>query len=320
MKKITIIVNENEAAKVEEAIKDNLYFSTYFGTLKKYELYVVEENLDELMREIQGSIDLRKKENVIAVSSLDFVVSSHLQRKEKKLISKEKSPVEELITSSLKYTKFDPHYFLLTSIAGIIALTGLFMNNIAVIIGAMLLSPLLGPIYTFALNIAVGRARDGLKSIGNLLLYISMVILLSYFITLLLSNFIPLSITQEILLRLDKNPIYLLIAFLLGFASVLSFSKGISESIAGIAIAAALLPPAAVTGISLALSPEIYLRPLILTLENVLGLMAGALFAFPVLKIGPRKYYEKEKAGKFMIRVALVISLLFLLLFFFAIM
>ncbi len=313
MKKITVIADTDEAHKIAEALKDLIYYQhpVSKGTVK-YEIFVPTEKLDEVLKNIQASIDLRKKENLIAVSSPDFVISSSLQRAEKRAKTAEKSPVEKLISSTLKYTKLDPLYLLLTSIAGVIALVGLFLNNIAVIIGAMLLSPLLGPIYAFAINIAVGRPRDGLKSIGNLALYLSVVIILSYILTLTLSKFLPLSLTPEILLRLTNSPVYLLIAILLGFAAVLALSKGVPESIGGIAIAAALLPPAVVAGIMLNLNPSNFFAPFLLTIENVLGLMTGALMAFPLLKIGPRRYYEKEMARKFMLRVALVLATLLL--------
>lgn len=315
MKKITVIVDKDESSKIESVTEELIHYAhSIGGGHVKYEIYVLEDKVDELLKEIQNSIDLRKKENIIAVSSPDFVISSSLQRAEKKAKMAEKSPVEELISSTIKYTKLDPLYLLLTSIAGVIALIGLFLNNIAVIIGAMLLSPLLGPIYAFAINIAVGRPRDGFKSIGNLILYLSTVILISYILTLFLSQFIALPITPEILLRLINSPVYLFIALLLGFAAVLALSKGVPESIGGIAIAAALLPPAVVAGIMLYMDATQFLAPFLLTLENVVGLMTGALLAFPVLKIGPRRYYEKEKARKFMLRVTVVLASLLVLL------
>lgn len=53
-----------------------------------------------------------------------------------------------------------------------------------------------------------------------------------------------------------------------------------------------ILPPAVVTGISFFLYPLRAINSLTLTLENVLGLMAGSLSVTLLLDIGPRKYYE----------------------------
>ncbi|HEC94871.1 MAG TPA: TIGR00341 family protein [Thermoplasmatales archaeon] len=227
----------------------------------------------------------------------------------------EKTPVEKLIDSTRVYLKLDFSKIGLTSIAGIIALIGLFMNNVAIIIGAMLLSPLLGPIYAFAINTAVGDGRDAFKSISNLLIMLFVVVALSFLFTQTITPFFNLTVTNEILSRMDANIIYIIMALLLGFASILALSKGISESIAGVAIAAAILPPTVVTGISLSLFPTQTLTPLVLTVDNLLGLMAGSLIATLVLNIGPRRYYEKTVAKKFIMRISLVIMILLVVLF-----
>ncbi len=64
----------------------------------------------------------------------------------------------------------------------------------------------------------------------------------------------PLQLTPEILLRTEVSPVYELLAVLLGFASILSLSRGILESLAGVAVSASLLPPAVATGILLVIS------------------------------------------------------------------
>lgn len=195
-----------------------------------------------------------------------------------------------------------------------IALTGLFMDNVAIIIGAMLLSPLLGPIYAFAINTAVGKAKDVFRAIANLSVLLFMVIVFSFLTTALISHVTDISLTSEILSRMESSFIYIFMALLLGFASVCALTKEISESIAGVAIAAALLPPAVVTGIMLVLYPARSVNAFMLTLENVLGLMAGSLASTLLLNIGPRRYYEKKAARQFIARASLVLIVLLLLL------
>ncbi|MBU7024044.1 MAG: TIGR00341 family protein, partial [Theionarchaea archaeon] len=262
-----------------------------------------------------NTLDLRYKENIIEVSSPDFVISSVLQRSEQKAeTEEERTPVEKLVDSTRPHLKLDLSRVALTSIAGMIALTGLFMDNIPIIIGAMLLSPLLGPVYAFAVNAALGRAKDVLKTIGNLTALLIMVIVVSCVATFLISQVTDLSLTAEIRARMDSNFVYILMAILLGFATMCALSKDISESIAGVAIAAALLPPAVVAGISLVLYPGESMKPLVLTLENVLGLMAGSLAATPILHIRPRRTHRKAAARRLIFRTASVLAVLLLLL------
>lgn len=122
----------------------------------------------------------------------------------------------------------------------------------------------------------------------------------------MLSNFISIPKTAEILSRMGVNPIYIMIAILFGFASILALSKGVSESIAGLAIVT-ILPPAVVSGISSVAFPSQVMNPLILTLDKLIGLTASGLIATLVLDIGPRKYYEKSVARRFIKRTSIVI-------------
>jgi uncharacterized hydrophobic protein (TIGR00341 family) len=319
MKKVIITARKENFEKIEPILKDIFHFLNEEDDLVRITIYLHDEGLDDLINKLHDTVDKRYKESMIEVFTPDFIISPALKRAEKKIEKpKEKTPVEKLIYSTKSHLRLDIGKIALTSVAGIIALTGLFMNNVAIIIGAMLLSPLLGPIYAFSINTAVGRASDAFKSIGNLGILLLMVIVLSYLATLFISPFIELSLTQEILVRMSSSFIYILMALLLGFASILALSKGISESIAGVAIAAALLPPAVVTGISFFLYPLSAINPLTLTLENVLGLMAGSLSATLLLDIGPRKYYERVVAKKFIARTFLVLIILLALLFVFS--
>jgi len=319
MKKVIVTARKGDFEKIETILKNTLHFHKVEDDLVRVTIFIPDEELDDLINKLLDIVDFRYKESMIEVFTPDFIISSVLKRAEKKIDKpKEKTPVEKLIDSTKPYLKLDVSKATLTSIAGIIALTGLFMNNVAIIIGAMLLSPLLGPIYAFAINTAVGKARDALRSIVNLSILLLIVVLFSYLTTLLISQFVELSLTSEILVRMSSSFIYIIMALFLGFASILALSEGISESIAGVAIAAALLPPAVVTGISFVLYPLMAINSMILTLENVLGLMAGSLSATLLLDIGPRKYYEKVVARKFIVRTYLVLIALLVLLFAFS--
>jgi uncharacterized hydrophobic protein (TIGR00341 family) len=316
MKKVIVTARKEDLKKIEPVLENILYVMEKEGPLIKINIYIPDEGLDDLINKFQEVLDFRLKETMIEVFTPEFVISSVLKRAEKKAEKeREKTPVEKLIDSIRPQKSLDIGKIALTSIAGIIALTGLFLNNVAIIIGAMLLSPLLGPIYAFAINTALGRGKDAFKSIGNLSIMILIVIVISYLATLFIDPFIELQKTSEISSRIDTGLIYVIMAILLGFASIFALSKGISEVIAGVAIAAALLPPAVVVGIAFALYPQDAIDAIILTLENVLGLMAGSLSAVIILGIGPRKYYEKTVARKFIVRTTLFIIILLVLLF-----
>lgn len=310
MKKVLINARKEDYEKIAPLIEDIHHVVLREGDTYEVKLFLPDNDLDSFIEKVRPSLDLRYRENLIEVSSPDFVISPYLKRAEEKTEQPEKTPIEELLDTTRPYQKLDAGKLMLTSIAGIIALTGLFLNNVAIIIGAMLLSPILGPIYGFAINISIGKVRDGLQSLLVLAALLSCVFALSAATTYLLHFITPLTITSEILSRTVVSPIYIVMAILLGFASVLALARGMSDLIAGVAIAAALLPPTAVMGISLVLLRDSLLPSTVLVLENVIGMVAGALIATLSLRIGPRAYYEQIAAKKYIAWTAALIIVL----------
>jgi uncharacterized membrane protein len=140
--------------------------------------------------------------------------------------------------------------------------------------------------------------------------------LIAFVASYLLSFAMDLPITAEILSRTVASPVYVIMAILLGFAVMIALSTGISEGVAGVAVAAALLPPAVVTGIALAVYPQGAFGAAILTLENVAGLMAGCMIGGIALQVGPRSYREKVTAKTLAVRIGWVLVILIIMLLF----
>jgi uncharacterized hydrophobic protein (TIGR00271 family) len=139
-------------------------------------------------------------------------------------------------------------WMLMSSI--VIASIGLNMNSPAVIIGAMLISPLMSPILSLGLGIATNDRKTLQRSLRHLSVAVLIAILTStvYF---LLSPFNEL--TAEIEARLEPTALDIIIAFFGGIAGIISYvRKDISTAVPGVAIATALMPPLCVTGFSLA--------------------------------------------------------------------
>lgn len=311
MKKILIHVRDEDYDALVDTLEGLYYVTDHVGDVNEFILFAPDEDVNDLVEKIREALDLRYNENMIEVSRPEFVVSTYLQRAEKKAEEKEENaPVEKLLNSVKPYTNLDLEKVALTSIAGLVALFGLFLNNSVIIIGAMLLSPIIGPIYSFAVNMALGRSGDALRSVAVLLVLLGAVFLLSAIATFVIDPFIPLPITEEITGRIVTNPIYIIMAVLLGFAAVLAYTLETPEVIAGVAIAAALLPPVVVSGIVLVLQPVSILSSAVLVFDEIVGLIAGALLAVLVLKIGPRESHEQIAAGKYVFRSAVILAIL----------
>lgn len=133
----------------------------------------------------------------------------------------------------------------------IIASVGLNVNSTAVIIGAMLISPLMGPIIGVGLSLGTNDV-DLLKSAGKNLL---LMVLISLFASTLFFIASPLSLVNPTELEARTSPtLYdVLIALFGGAAGILENSrKERGTALAGVAIATALMPPLCTAGYGLA--------------------------------------------------------------------
>lgn len=314
MKKIIVRAKQEHEKDLHAFLEERTHYVTKGDGIVSIVAYLRDEELDEALSHIESLLDMRYRENIIEVHTPDFVVSSVLRRAEAEDAKKHVTSTEELLGMARTYDFLDVSKVLLAAIAGVIALLGLFQNNAAIIIGAMLVSPLLGPINAFVFNTSMGRGRQAVRNVGSLLAMLAMVLAVCAAITWGLSQFQELFITPEILLRTDTSFSYLLIAFLLGFAAILASIKGIPESIAGVAIAAALLPPTAAAGILAVLSSHLVGEALYLVSYNVLGLMSGGLLAILLFRVVPRRDRERAAAKRVTARMLAALAVLLCLL------
>jgi uncharacterized hydrophobic protein (TIGR00271 family) len=132
----------------------------------------------------------------------------------------------------------------------LIASIGLNVNSTAVIIGAMLISPLMGPILGVGLSIGIFDFNTFVKSLKNF----GIAILISLITSTLYFIITPLDIEQsEILARTKPTLLDVLVALFGGFAGIIAGSrKEKSNVIPGVAIATALMPPLCTAGYGLA--------------------------------------------------------------------
>jgi uncharacterized hydrophobic protein (TIGR00341 family) len=317
MKSVIIVCRNEDTPNITSLLKNQIYIRNEFESHFQFNILIPDENLDDFIARVTQSLEFMDKSTTVEVYSPDFVIShDNLQKKEGK---RKGSPVEQLIDSADAFAKVDINTLALAAIASLVALIGLFLNNVGIIIGAMLLSPLLGPIYAFAISTSTGNKKNLLESLKSIFLFLAIIILIAFAVTAVLSLVIELPLTPEILTRTFAAPIFVVMAILLGFAVMVALSRGISEGIAGVAVAAALLPPAAVVGISMAIHQQGALGSLILTLENVGGLIAGSVIGAIALQITPRSYREKMSARMILFRILWVLVVLILLLLFLSI-
>lgn len=141
-------------------------------------------------------------------------------------------------------------YYLMLLMAGLIALLGLLTNSVAVVIGAMLISPLMGPIISSGLALTIGDLPLARRAFRTIAISVALTVLVTAFVTLLSPLKEP---THEILARVRPNIYDLFVAVLSGIvgAVALCTKRNYLMTATGVAVATAVIPPLSVVGYGL---------------------------------------------------------------------
>lgn len=208
-----------------------------------------------------------------------------------------------LFSSLRKNSQPRATFLVMLILSTLIAVFGLFANSTPVIIGAMILAPIITPIVAFSM----GMVRNDIKLLKVSLTTIFVGSFFAVFFSALLSAVIPLKeVTPEIYSRLSPNLLDLGIAVASGIAAAYAHSKEeIAKTLAGVAIAVALVPPLAVAGIGIGWNSwYIFSGAFLLYVTNLSGIILFAGITFFFFGFTP---FDRAKRG-------LIYSLLTLLL------
>lgn len=178
----------------------------------------------------------------------------------------------------------------------LIATAGLLQNSPAVIIGAMIVAPLMTPILAFSLGVIWGDTQLIKKSFGSIIKGALLAVLISG----TLSFFVPIAeYTSEILARTKPNLFDIVVAISSGLVGAYgNANKKISNTLVGIAIAVALMPPLCTIGIGLGNFDWPVARGAIMLYSiNLISISLAGAIVFWVMKIHP-KSEEKEKVKR----------------------
>jgi uncharacterized hydrophobic protein (TIGR00271 family) len=200
----------------------------------------------------------------------------------------------------------DITYWLQILFAAGVATLGLVLNSPAVIIGAMLISPLMGPILAVGLALASGDLILGIRASGNLLL--SSLVAVGFSVALV--GLLPFKeMTNEIAARTQPNTLDLVIALFsgaIGSVATCREARGVVTSIPGVAIAVALMPPLGVVGygigVAVSLSGAEGMRVArgggLLFLTNLVAITFMAMLVFLALHIDTEAVRERVRAWR----------------------
>ncbi len=199
--------------------------------------------------------------------------------------------VEKLIA----YSTPSHSFYIMVILAIAMATLGLLLNNVAIIIGSMLISPLLFSLLGIAMGLSMSNSKLAIRSIYTFIWAAIFGVVVAIIVTWFFYS-VDKSLNAEIISRTLSGLPFLAVAIIAGLAAAFSLvSPKLNESFSGIAISVALLPPIATIGIGLGiLNFGVVRGAIILLLTNIGGILAASLIVFSAMNFHAKKRLADE--------------------------
>jgi len=264
--------------------------------LQLIELLVSDEKLQAVLDRLQTLLSFESGETVMVIS-LETALpkpGDEERRDEYRAIALR----ETLLEQAEKNARLDSTYLILVVLSTVVAAIGLLENNVAVVIGAMVIAPLLGPNLALGLGSALGDTalmRQALLSgLTGLSLALGLCWLMGYLLPVDANSH---ELAQRTVVGMDS----VALALASGAAAALSLTTGLASVLVGVMVAVALLPPTAAFGLLLGGGfPELAMRAALLLAVNVVAVNLAAKLVFLARGIKPRIGSEQRLARQSM--------------------
>ena len=318
MKYVEVVAEEGSADTVS-AIAEKLDASDFrLGEIgedgmRMMRLLVADDKIQSVLDSLQKILGTQPSARIVVLPvEIALPKPSEEERKEENSAIEAR---ETLYASIEKNARLDTNFIVLLVLSTIVAAIGLIENNVAVVIGAMVIAPLLGPNIAFGLGTALGDIALMRKSA----LTTSVGIVLAVSMSVVLGISWPFDISSpELTARSQVGLDSVALALASGAAAALSLTTGLSSVLVGVMVAVALLPPAVTLGLMLGLGESnLALGAGLLLAINVVCVNLAIKVVFFVKGIRPRTWWEKKKAKRAMTIYILVwfLTLIVLVLF-----
>ncbi len=316
MKYIEVIASTGSTDTIQaiaEKVKaHDVHFSADDGAgMRQMRLLVNDESLQQALDALQHVLGAQPTARVIVLP-----VEATLPKPEKsvdKSASVQATARESLYAEVEKGSRLDSNYLLLVILSTVVAAIGLIENNIAVVIGAMVIAPLLGPNLALSLGTALGDTELMRISVKAL----SAGIFLAFFMSLIFGFFWPGALdSEELMSRTYAGLDSIALALASGAAASLSLTTGLSGVLVGVMVAVALLPPTVTAGLMLGSADyQLAVGALLLLAINIVCVNLSSKLVFFFKGVRPRTWGEKEKASRAMRQyiIGWVVTLILLL-------
>lgn len=222
---------------------------------------------------------------------------------------------EELVARAEDLAPARVTYGVLTIVSTVIATAGLLLDSPATVVGSMVIAPLLGPAMSASVGTVVDDddlfARGVRLQVVGVLLSIAGAAVFAFLVksTHVVPPGLDVLSLAEVRERLRPDFLSLVVALGAGVAGVTSLMTGVSSALVGVAIAVALIPPAAAVGIGIAWGiPTLAVGSAILVGVNVLSINLAALLVLWYSGYRPDKFFQVGEARAALVKRAATLA------------
>jgi len=172
---------------------------------------------------------------------------------------------------------------------------GFLLENIAIIIGSMLIAPIIYPILSLGMALVMLDFKLFLRSLSTLLIFAILGVAVSLAVTYIFQNH-PIDFSEGLISQIQPSGIYIAVAFVAGLAASFSLVKPeLNEMFPGVAIAVTLIPPLAVIGLALAKGEWLIVRHAAeLFGTNAAGIVVASIIIFSFMRFRVKKKVAKK--------------------------
>jgi uncharacterized hydrophobic protein (TIGR00341 family) len=319
MKYVEIIANRGSSATILAIAKKVNAYDASVGEvddrdMRRIRLIVDDHQLQWTLDALQNVFGAQPSARIL-VLSVEAAVPQPAEEEARSKKRKRKSSSiarESLYEEIKKSARLDLNFIVLVILSTLVAAIGMIENSAAVVIGAMVIAPLLGPNLALSLGTALGDLGLMQKSLLTNLAGLSLALVLS----IGLGFFWPEELNSpELMARTDAGPGSIVLALASGAAAALSLTTGLSTVLVGVMVAVALLPPVATLGLMLGVGQfDLALGAGLLLAINVVSVNLSSKIVFFAKGIRPRGVQDQQRSNRTMATyiIVWVISLLLL--------
>lgn len=309
---IEVYIPDKHFNSIDEKLKSFSHHSYWISTeseeRKLVRILVESVDVEEILNYLEGISNVADGFETMLIPVKTYISRGTTQKKEiekdspngKKKNENEHSGLlrvsrQELLQSIEKNSHASMNFILLVILSAVVATVGFIKNSEAVVIGAMVIAPMLGPVISMAFSSILGDLKLLVRSSITSLYGISIVVVISIIFSFLFNIGTN---TDQFLARTEVTYSDFALALASGAAGSLSFLNRLSGNLVGVMVAVALLPPTVALGLSLGQGMWVaaYGAFLLVTV-NVTCILLSAVSIFSISGIRPIKWEEVKRAN-----------------------